>query len=390
VLAERRAWVILWLAFATFCALAFAAFKFSVEYVRTAEVDQGAQVTASRGQVVVVLPGSSERTLLGSRTELGVGTTVVADRAVSADLSLFDGSTVRLLGGSSLELTRMEIGRFINQHSLMLVQASGPIRYATSSGPMDIAVPHGRVQLGAHGDYTVWLDGDLTRVLVYGGEARLTGANAVTTSVADGKMGVIDAQGGTSVGDRRIALLKDGDFAQHDQDWQPLDKPNSALDVNGTRLWVSGPTDGTTTLRVDRESVKGEHGETGLIQKLDRDVSGFRHLWLTAIVRVDYADLSGGGTLGTEYPMMLNLDYEGPGENSLNPWAVGFFYSNPDNRPVPEYIGMPWPQGEWRQYAVDLMQTETSKIPYRLLRLTVMGQGHSYDARIAQISLVGD
>jgi hypothetical protein len=35
----------------------------------------------------------------------------------------------------------------------------------------------------------------------------------------------------------------------------------------------------------------GEHGETGLKQKLDRDVSGFRHLWLRAWARVDYADL---------------------------------------------------------------------------------------------------
>src|SRR5206468_3597476 len=40
VMAERRAWLLLWLAFATFCALVFAAAKFTVEYVRTAEVDQ--------------------------------------------------------------------------------------------------------------------------------------------------------------------------------------------------------------------------------------------------------------------------------------------------------------------------------------------------------------
>ena len=42
------------------------------------------------------------------------------------------------------------------------------------------------------------------------------------------------------------------------------------------------------------------------------------------------------------------------------------------------------------EYEVDLMAQDTSKVPYRLLQLTVMGQGHSYDARIANISLVGD
>ena len=61
--AERRAWLILWVAFATFCAVVFAAIKFAVDYVSTAEVDQGAQVIASRGPVIVNLPGSTDMTL---------------------------------------------------------------------------------------------------------------------------------------------------------------------------------------------------------------------------------------------------------------------------------------------------------------------------------------
>src|SRR5438874_411285 len=44
--AERRAWLILWVAFATFCALIFAVFKFAIDYVSTAQVDQGASVLA--------------------------------------------------------------------------------------------------------------------------------------------------------------------------------------------------------------------------------------------------------------------------------------------------------------------------------------------------------
>ena len=51
---------------------------------------------------------------------------------------------------------------------------------------------------------------------------------------------------------------------------------------------------------------------------------------------------------------------------------------------------MPWPQSEWKQYRVDLMDTEPSNVPYRLLEFAVMGQGHSYDARVADISLIGD
>ena len=391
VRAERRAWLILWVAFITFCALVFAAFKFSLDYVTTAQVDQSAHVTASRGQVVFSLPGSAERTLLGNRTDLGVGTVLSVDPTTVgwADVVLFDDSRLKLIGGASVELTRMEVGRFINQHSLLLTQWSGPVRYATANSPIDVQVPNGLVQLAAHGDYTVWLDGDLARVLVYGGEAHVV-AGGTSVPVPEGKRVEIDPAGQVQGPvNRALPLLSNSNFAQHDQNWIAWDRPNSPLDVNGKRFWVPGPDEGSTALRVVRESVKGEHGETGLIQPLDRDVSGFRHLWLTAMVRVDYADLSGGGTLGSEYPMMLRVKYEGPVENSLNPWSVGLYYSNPDNRPT-EGFGEPWPQGEWRQYSVDLMDTEQSNVPFHLVEFAVMGQGHSYDARIADISLVGD
>lgn len=389
--AERRAWLILWVAFATFCAVVFAAIKFAVDYVSTAEVDQGAQVTASRGPVIVNLPGSADMTLLGARSELGVGTVVALDRTsvANVDLHFFDDSRINVLGGASIELTRMEVGRFINQHSLLLTQTSGPIRYATN-GAMDVQVPNGLVQLAPHGDYTVWIDGDVTRVLVYGGEARVSGSGAAV-NVGEGRRAQIDDQGQVQTADRQMQLLVNSDFALHDQNWTPLDQPNSALDVNGRRYWVAGPEEAgaqSTALRVVRDSLKGEHGETGLIQKLDQDVSGFRHLWLRAWVRVDYADLSGGGTLGSEYPMMLEMQYEGPVEGSRNPWSIGMYYAT--DRPVPQGVASQVPQGVWQPYEVDLMGTELSKVPYRLLEFAVMGQGHSYDARIADISLVGD
>jgi hypothetical protein len=380
-------------AFATFCALVFAAIKFGVDYVSSAQIDQGAQITATRGQPVFTLPGTTDKTLLGTRSELGVGTILSLDRSSpsSADLQLFDDSKIKVLGGGSVELTRMEVGRFINQHSVVLTQASGPIRYATG-GPIEVLVPGGLVQLAAHGDYTIWIDGDSTRVLVYGGEAHVS-ASGAAVMVADGRQTEIDAQHQVHPPVPRLTpLLANADFAQHDQNWEPLDLLNTKLDVNGSRFWVPGPADipQSTALRVVRESLKSEHGETVLFQKLDRDVSYFRHLYLQAMVRVDYADLSGGGTLNSEYPMMMRIKYEGPVEGTRPDWTVGFYYSNQDGRIVPDWLGKLWPQGEWQQYQVDLVQTEPSSVPYRLLEFAVMGQGHSYDARIANISLVGD
>ena len=143
VRAEQRAWLVLGLAFVTFCALFLSAAKFVVEYVRTAEVDQSARVTGSRGVVVVVSPGSADQALLGSRSELGVGTVISTDRtsASAAELQLFDRSSLKVMAGATLELTRMEVGRFINQHAIVFDQSSGPVQYQTA-GPIEVRVPY--------------------------------------------------------------------------------------------------------------------------------------------------------------------------------------------------------------------------------------------------------
>jgi hypothetical protein len=390
VRAERRAWLIIWLAFATFCALLFAGFKFAVEYVSTAQVDQGALLTDARGQVVLSLPGSTEKTLLGNRSDLSVGTVLWLDRTTSAELQLFDDSTIEMLGGATLELSRMEVGRFISQHAVLLTQTSGPVQYQTGDA-VDVQAPNALIHLAAHGDYTVWLDGDTTRVMVYAGEARVVQGNGNSMTVPESRRVEIGPSGQLStVQPLQMELLgSNHDFNQHEQGWQALDV-TQANDVNGSRSWVDGPDAGTTALRVQRTSVKQEHGETGLVQPLNWNVSGFRHLWLQAWVRVDYADLSGGGTFGSEYPMMFRIKYEGPTEGSFIPWSVGTYYANPENRPIPPSTAVLWPQGEWKLYRQDLMDTDPSSVPYRLLEFAVMGQGHSYDARVADISLIGE
>ena len=387
VRAERRAWLLLWLAFATFCALVFAATKFAVDWVSSAEVNQTASVVGTRGLVLLSVPGSSEKTVL-ARSDLGVGTVIWLDRNTSADLELFDDSRVKLLGGATLELTRMEVGRFRNQHAVSLTQSSGAVSYQTAS-PVDVQVLSSTVHLAAHGDYTIWIDGELARVMAYEGDAQVAANSTASVSVPAGARVDVDPRGQVSSQyGLSTQLLANSDFGQHDQGWQALDV--HPLDVIGTRLWVAGPMDSMLGLRILRQSVKGEHGETGLVQPLDRDVTGFRHLWLEAWARVDYADLSGGGAFGSEYPMMFRVKYEGPTEGSFYPWSVGFYYANPENRPVPPLAALPWSQGEWKLYRVDLMDTDPSRVPNRLLEFAVMSQGHSYDARVAGISLIGE
>ena len=68
-MAERRAWLILWLAFATFVVLLGSAIKFVTDYVSTAEVDVPAQVESSRGHVFVERPAGTTEVLTARSEE---------------------------------------------------------------------------------------------------------------------------------------------------------------------------------------------------------------------------------------------------------------------------------------------------------------------------------
>ncbi|MBV9355462.1 MAG: hypothetical protein JO023_08020, partial [Chloroflexi bacterium] len=82
------------------------------------------------------------------------------------------------------------------------------------------------------------------------------------------------------------------------------------------------------------------------------------------------------------------LEYEGTQEGSAPNWYHGFYAANPEGLRVDQ--GQQVPLGEWINYRIDLMTQEDLRKPYRITKLTVMGQGHSYDARVANIRLIGE
>ena len=243
VRAERRAWLILWVAFATFCALVFAAIKFAVDYVSTAEVDQGARVTASRGPVIVNLPGSADMTLLGARSELGVGTVVALDRTsvATVDLQFFDDSRINVLGGAT---DRADAHGSWALHQPALAgahpdQRPDPLRdrWANGRAGAEWAGAAGAARR-LHGVDRRRRD---PRARVWRRSARFGQRRAV--NVGEGRLAQIDAQGQVHPAvDRQVPLLANSDFGLHDQNWEPWDKPNiPGLDVNGQRSWVPGP-----------------------------------------------------------------------------------------------------------------------------------------------------
>ena len=77
-------------------------------------------------------------------------------------------------------------------------------------------------------------------MLVYAGEARVAGSGTPVV-ISERQRGEIDRLGQVRVESRAMSLLPNGAFVNRADGWQPHDHPNSAIDVNGARFWVSGP-----------------------------------------------------------------------------------------------------------------------------------------------------
>jgi hypothetical protein len=102
-------------------------------------------------------------------------------------------------------------------------------------------------------------------------------------------------------------------------------------------------------------------------------------------VKVNYASLSGGGYLGSEFPMMLRVQFTDD-KGSRQVWSKGFYYANPENRPTD--LGQQIPRGEW--YPVLIRLNELPDRPVYVKSIEVVGSGHDFDASISYLQLIAE
>ena len=129
----------------------------------------------------------------------------------------------------------------------------------------------------------------------------------------------------------------------------------------------------------------GNHCETGIRQKIDKDISDSASLKLQLDVRLIYQSLSGGGFQGSEYPIMVRLDYKDPWGNDQF-WVHGFYYQNEDNNPtqygeqIPRYVWYPYETG-------NLLEILADTRPTRIKQIHIYASGHEYQSMISEVGV---
>jgi hypothetical protein len=382
---------VLWVAFGAFWVLVIGGALGAKRYYDTAAIPRTATLTLEQG--IVLFRDTVTSTLINAQDNLALreGDAILVGQGARASLTLFDGSRVRLYSGSEMALGELRKSRFhegFSRVALRLVKGTARLEVApppAQVGQFQVSTPHGSALL-TPGSFGFDVSETQTRASSRQGWASVSGRGQVLDLGAGSKvlLGSEAVDGPMSEGD---FLVANGDFAQGFGHWHLLqvDEPGRPSEP-GERMLATERIDGkdAVSLRSRRVSHMATHNETGLLQVLNKDVSDYVTLQLTADVRVDEQSLSGGGYMGYEYPVMIRVRYRDSTDGQID-WSHGFFHKNPEERPTPN--GQEVVQGQWTHYSVDLMNV-TEK-PVYLLSVEVLGAGHSFDGRIANIQLIG-
>lgn len=390
---ERAAWTVLLSAFATFCVLALSV-PFSVRwYVINATSVRKTTVTTTRGTIRIEERGQAYPLAVAEEMEISEGASIKTDSTSQAFLTFFEDSTANLYNDAQVVLLKTRTPRFDlspRPDTIILEVKKGRARIGAapaidSSLYFEVRLPQGVVVL-KEGSYSVEVTDEQSQIIVRYGQALATAAG-VTVKLTQGQRTTIAM--GEAPADPMPAtqpLVVNGNF-QKDLSAGWIDYNEQGVDggeVDGEIEIVSSGN--RRAVLFSRMGEDGNHCETGIRQKIDKDIRDYTSLKLHLDVQLIYQSLSGGGFQGSEYPIMVRLDYKDPYGNDQF-WVHGFYYQNDDNYPIPEF-GERIPRYVWYPYETgNLLEILADTRPTHIKEIRIYASGWEYQSMISEVGL---
>jgi hypothetical protein len=385
---ERLAWVVLLSSFWLFVLMGVGLvlgvrwYRESALSARAGSLDQ-----IIEGTVLYQTEQIVRETVASKGQRLQDGDRVRTDQNGKAQFQLADGSNVTLWPNTTVEIRQLRSSTYTDNRSVfVLAQLDGHTRIevavpSTLERRFEILTPHGRVVL-REGSYRLEVGPAGTELAVREGSASFTGKERTVEVLRDERTAV--SSGGDPARPKRAQrdLIRNGDFLQGFEDW----RIGSRNEEDGVLGQVNlAPVDGRFAIHLRRQgSVR--HGEAFVQQTIGRDVTDEASLKLQLDARVIHQSLSGGGVLGTEYPLLVRLryrDYYG----SENQIVRGLYVRNPEARPTTN--GYAVPANQWQPITIDLFDDrQVQPKPAYLMWVEVEGGGWEFESFVTGIQLL--
>lgn len=418
---ERLAWLVIGVSFAVFCLLLLTvprAIQYGLRYapiwetaclqptlgtflLYTEDTGEPKAITSTPGGAPAAAEANlatcdqvheNDRIVALNDTQGALELVSTEDQAVNEVLG-----SVQLYSNTNLHVLRIRRPFFKSSsepyHVRLLLEA-GQAEFFTNSGSnrpvrVEVETPHGVVQLN-EGVYGIWVDAEHTEVNSSTGSATLWHGEAEQVTVSTGLRAWITAEGlPLEAVAAEQNLLQNGNFTE-----QPVSDqwPSYAVaaDIASGQVRFDRRA-GRNVAYFIRQSEDTFHNEVGIRQEINKAVNIYESLVLELNVNILFQSLSGGGSVNTEFPVRVEVNYTDIYGKDLA-WGYGFFYRTPEgsNPPVPANIGLQIPQATWYHYQsgnlIALLDQLGTK-PARINSIRIYASGWNYQSMVSEVAL---
>lgn len=415
---ERMAWIVLWGAFLSCVALSMLVPFLGIRFVRfSTEPQSGALQAAPLTQegitpVRVYPPNVTLPLAVTAPAPILENSRIETDQNDNsrAFLTFFDGSTAFLFKNTQLLLQEMRRPRFAwseMPNTITVVQQRGAVRYGIPIPATHAGNPEGRPLqfLVRTPRFDAWLNPGGSYSLIVGdstAEIAVRDGSAIVRELDTGRATVVGlgqrvmAEAGKPLAEPVSAaqdLLANGDFASlvtcdpnEVGPWRCYsDQGGDGGEINGS---VGVVTVGERrAVQIKRADSNQNSAITGIRQLVDRDVSDYRTLKLSADVRVESHNLSGGGYQSSEYPLILRIRYKDVNGDEAE-YVRGFYVQNDTHNPT--LNGELVPRGQWIPFDSSNLLASLPVKPFRILSVEVYASGWDYESYVSNVQLTAE
>jgi len=392
---ERLAWMILSIAFATFCFLLVSIPLGIRWYVINATQVHETSLSAIGGTVKVEEPEAGEPiAVTATKDDVPRESIVTTDPSSQAFLEFFEDSTLHLYNNTRVIIQKTQSPRFSlssKPNTIVLEVTGGRVRIGVApsmESPLNFQVqtPHATVELKEDGSYSVEVSSEEFHLTVRDGQAKVT-AMGKMVELGQGERTTVPI-GRDPIGPLPAErdLITNGDFKEPlTKGWTVYHEQIDPEEVSGkAEILIVGDRQAVRFWRMGKAA---NHGETGIIQAIDKDVRDFTSLELHISVRLLDQSLPGAGTLSSEFPVMVRLDYKDLYGND-NSWTYGFYFKDPienwsiiDGEKIPGFVWYPYE-------SPNLMEELGDVKPALITSIRIYASGWDYQSMVSQVQLL--
>ena len=400
---ERMAWLVIlgaFLAFLVLCATIPLGIRYYLEH---ATAPQTATLEVIIGTPRYRVPGAVAPIAATRTVQLPEGTTIETDENSRCIISFYDGSTATLFPSTQIILSEMHVPAFswgVEPITLQLDETRGHLRVGAAAllpqgtNPVptrsfQIRTPH-LTALLAEGSYAIELLGtDTSQIIVTAGSAAVTSQGQTVqvgprqrTVSTPGQPPLTPLPAGQDFmvnGDFKDPLPRGWNIVRAPDNDPKVQMGNVTLDALGdahvVHITRSGSNQGGVVTSAD----------TGIIQQINREVSDYHTMQLSADIRVHNQSLSGGGVLSSEYPLILRIRYR-DAYGSPAEWVHGFYIQNLTNNPTNngQLITQDVPFPYESENLFDVLDPK----PFYITSVQIYASGWDYDSSVSGVRLV--